>query len=88
MKSLFLIINIIYCIFSLIIIIFNYLYKRKKIKRQLKFLCLISLIIYRKKKEDQEMVEILMSSIINYYKKLSKTKTVGEKMKGLHFIYL
>ena len=25
--------------------------------------------------------------IINYYIKLEKTKTIGEKMKSLHFIY-
>ena len=30
----------------------------------------------------------LIIVIINYYKKLEKTKTVREKMKGLHFIYL
>ena len=26
--------------------------------------------------------------IINYYKKFEKTKMVGEKIKGLYFIYL
>ena len=30
----------------------------------------------------------LIIAIINYYKKLEKTKMVGEKMKGFHFIYL
>ena len=30
----------------------------------------------------------LIVDIINYCKKLEKTKTVGEKMKDLHFIYL
>ena len=33
-------------------------------------------------------MSFLIIDIINYYKKLEKTKTVGEKMKGLHFIYL
>ena len=48
-----------------------------------------SIINYLQKREkDQETVGILMSSIINYYKKLGKTKTVGEEMKGLYFIYL
>ena len=67
MKNVFLIINIIYCMSSLIITIINYLQKRE---------------------EDQDTIGILMSYIINYYKKLGKTKTVGEEMKGLHFIYL
>ena len=43
----------------------------------------------QKRGEDQEMVGIIMSSliitIINYCKKLEKTKTIGEKMKGLPF---
>ena len=30
----------------------------------------------------------LIIAIINYCKKLEKTKIVGEKMKGLHFLYL
>ena len=30
----------------------------------------------------------LIIVIINYCKNLEKTKMVGEKMKGLHFIYL
>ena len=30
----------------------------------------------------------LIIVIIIFCKKLEKTKTVGEKMKGLHFIYL
>ena len=33
-------------------------------------------------------MSFLIIIIINYYKKLDKTKTIGDKIKGLHFIYL
>ena len=33
-------------------------------------------------------MSFLITIILKYYKKLDKTKTVGEKIKGLHFINL
>ena len=51
---------------------------------------IIAIINYLQKSgEDQETVGIIMYSLIiiilNYYKKLEKTKTVGEKIKGISY---
>ena len=88
MKNVFLIINIIYCMYSLIILSLIICKKGKKIKRRLEFLCLLSLIICKKEKKIKRRLEFLcllsLIAIINYYKKLGKTKTVGEEMNSFY----
>ena len=78
-KSLYLIINITYCISSLIITIINYL--KKKIRRSeiIMYFLIITIINYLQKKiENQKPIIIIISSliitIINYHKKLEKEK--------------